>query len=86
MRARIGIDDALADHNLLGSALGDVASWSCWLSVLRATFARPMSDADHAAFAEVAGGRAPPGKRVNELWCVCGRRSGKTRIAAAISV
>ena len=86
MRARIGIDDALADHNLLGSALGDVASWSCWLSVLRATFARPMSDADHAAFAEVAGGRAPPGKRVNELWCVCGRRSGKTRIAAAASV
>lgn len=58
----------------------------CWLSVLRATFVRPMSDADHAAFAEVAGGRATPGKRVNELWCVCGRRSGKTRIAAAISV
>ena len=45
-----------------------------------------MSDEDRAIFSEVAGGRAPPGQRVNELWCVAGRRSGKTRIAAAISV
>ena len=86
MRARIGIDRALLDRNLLGAALGDAASWSPWLSVLRAAFALPMSDEDRAAFAEVAGGRTPPGRCVNELWCICGRRSGKTRIAAAISV
>jgi hypothetical protein len=86
VRARIGIDRALLDRNLLGAALGDAASWSRWLSVLRAAFALPMSDADCITFAEVAGDRAPPGQRVNELWCVCGRRSGKTRIAAAISV
>jgi hypothetical protein len=86
MRARIGIDRALLDRNLLGAALGDAASWLRWLSVLRAAFTLPMSDADCITFAEVAGDRAPPGQRVNELWCVCGRRSGKTRIAAAISV
>jgi hypothetical protein len=86
VRACIGIDRALLDRNLLGAALGDAASWSRWLSVLRAAFALPMSDADCITFAEVAGGRAPPSQRIKELWCVCGRRSGKTRIAAAISV
>src|SRR5271166_4117615 len=82
----IGIDRALTDQKLLGAALGDPSSWSRWLSVLRAAFALPMSDVDLTAFAEVAGDRAPPAHRVNELWAVVGRRSGKTRIAAAISV
>ena len=86
MKALIGIDRALLDKNLLGAALGDTASWSPWLAVLRAAFGLEMSDQDRAIFSEVAGERAPPGQRVNELWCVAGRRSGKTRIAAAISV
>ena len=45
-----------------------------------------MSAADVRAFKEVAGNREPPTQRVNELWAVVGRRSGKTRTAAAISV
>jgi phage terminase large subunit-like protein len=45
-----------------------------------------MSEQDRAAFAEVAGNREPPSRRVDELWAVVGRRSGKTRMAAAISV
>lgn len=85
MKALIGIDRALLDKNLLGAALGDTASWSQWLAVLRAAFGLKMSDQDLAIFSEVAGEREPPGQRVNELWCVAGRRSGKTRIAAAIS-
>jgi type 1 fimbriae regulatory protein FimB/type 1 fimbriae regulatory protein FimE len=36
------IDRALMDSNLLGAALGDGASWSTWLAVLRAAFALPM--------------------------------------------
>ena len=28
----------------------------------------------------------PPGKRVRELWCVVGRRGGKSRVAAALAV
>ena len=38
MKALIGIDRALLDKNLLGAALGDTASWSQWLAVLRAAF------------------------------------------------
>ena len=85
-RASIDIVTALQDPNLLGAALGPAASWARWLSILRAAFCLPMSPADIEQFPEVAGNREPPKKRVNELWCVVGRRSGKTRIAAAISV
>ena len=83
--ASISIDQALTDPMLLGAALGDRTSWSHWISILRAAFALPMTNKDCAAFREVAGDRAPPNKRVDELWCVIGRRSGKTRMAAAIS-
>jgi phage terminase large subunit-like protein len=80
------IDRAITDRNLLGAALSDIKSWSRWLAVLRAAFALPMSAADRVAFAAVAGNRVPPTRRVNELWCVCGRGSGKTRMAAAAAV
>jgi hypothetical protein len=81
----ITIDRALTDPNLLGAALGDASSWSRWIAVLRAAFALPMSEVDREAFQQVAGGRKPPTQRVGELWAVVGRRSGKTRIAAALA-
>jgi hypothetical protein len=34
----------------------------------------------------VASGRVPPLKRVRELWCVVGRRGGKSRMAAALAI
>jgi phage terminase large subunit-like protein len=45
-----------------------------------------MSPEERQAFAEVAGDRAPPTKRVSELWAVVGRRSGKSRVASACAV
>jgi hypothetical protein len=81
----ISIDRALSDRNLLGAALGSSASWSRWLVVLRAAFGLPIAAEDQAAFVEVAGDRPPPSRRVSELWAVVGRRSGKTRMAAAIA-
>jgi phage terminase large subunit-like protein len=44
-----------------------------------------LSGADLATFRRVAGDRPPPGKRVKELSCVCARRSGKSRVAAALA-
>ena len=35
--------------------------------------------------ARSAGGRNPPAQRVRELWCICGRRGGKSRMAAALA-
>ena len=76
---------ALLDPNLLGAALGDAESWSAWVAALRAAFGLPLDAQDLAAFARVAGNRAPPARQVPELWAVIGRRGGKSRIAAAIA-
>jgi hypothetical protein len=85
------IDRALCDPLLLGGKLaegGDMASWRAWLCAVRAAFGLPLDATEHVIFNKIAGGRnpPPPGKRVSELWCVVGRRSGKTSIAAAIGV
>jgi len=84
-RLLLPIDVAMSER-LLGAALGDLATWRVWLSVLKAAFALPLTDAERALFVEVAGGRSSPGKRVREFWCVAGRRSGKSRIAALLAV
>jgi hypothetical protein len=80
------VDRSITDPNLLGAALGNPGTWANWLCVLRAAFAVPMTESDIARFAEIAGGRHPPAHRVRELWAVVGRRSGKTRMAAAVCV
>ncbi len=80
------IDAAMADPNLLGAALGDIASWHIWRTVLKATFALPLDEIEAEVFAAVAGGRRAPVGRVSELWAIAGRRSGKSRVAAALAV
>jgi len=84
--AEISISDALVDKRLFGAALGDPATWATWIAVLRAAFGLPLSDEQRAIFDQVAGGRTPPSERVREFWCVAGRRSAKSRMAAAIGV
>jgi phage terminase large subunit-like protein len=82
----ITIDAALKDPNLLGAALGDSSTWITWMSILCAAFSLPLDVEQQQIFTKVAGGRAPPTKRVRELWVTAGRRSGKSRVAAAIAV
>ena len=87
MMPAIPIAEALVDPNLLGSALGDGTSWQTWRTVLKAAFAEVLDVEERALFALVAGGRALPSRRVRELWCgPIGRRSGKSRMAAAVAV
>jgi hypothetical protein len=87
MMPAIQISKALADPNLLGAALGDLASWRTWCVILKAAFAEALTDEERPLFAQVAGDRAPPSSRVRELWAgPIGRRSGKSRMAAAIAV
>jgi hypothetical protein len=80
------IDQALCDRKLLGAALGDSKSWQAWRVVLKATFGLALNRVEARAFAAVAGSRQPPAQRVRELWCICGRRSGKSRMSALIAV
>jgi len=82
----VEIDYALLDHRMLGAGFGNLDTWRTWLVTLKAAFGRPLDTHERETFAAVAGNRAVPTKRVRELWCVAGRRSGKSRVAAAIAV
>ena len=42
-------------------------SWNTWRVVLKAAFCLKMTEDEIAIFRTVAGGRAPPRKRVREL-------------------
>ena len=80
------IADALADKQLLGAALGSTETWSTWLAALKAGFGIPLNRAERRAFTSIAGSRKPPRHKVKELWALCGRGSGKSRMSAAIAV
>ena len=54
------IDEALLDENLLGAALGDPASWSVWLTALKAAFGHLLTRDELAVFARIAGDRPHP--------------------------
>jgi hypothetical protein len=83
----ITIDRALMDRRLLGAGLGDdPSSWSMWMSVFKSAFGLGLTDEQRALFASVAGQRKPPTQRVRELWCLVGRRGGKSRIAGLLAV
>jgi hypothetical protein len=80
------IVQALADERLLGAALHPFETWQTWGVALKAAFNLPLTEDEHATFRAIAGERGLPTRRVRELWAVCGRRSGKSRMAAAIAV
>jgi hypothetical protein len=60
------------------------SSWDGWRAVLKAAYGLPMSDQEREFFHQVAE-RAPPARRVKELWIVAGRRAGKDSIASLIT-
>jgi hypothetical protein len=76
---------ALEDPTLLGAALGPPDTWRTWITTLKAAFGIALNRQERRAFEAVAGGRTAPKERVRELICIIGRRSGKSRVAAAVA-
>ena len=76
---------ALSDDHLLGGVLGG-DSWLAWRILLIAAMGEPLTDEERAIFAKLTGREREPGERVDELWCVIGRRGGKSRAVAALLV
>src|SRR5215813_3136919 len=80
------IDRALVDKRLLGAALQPFETWQTWGVALKAAYALPLDVKERKVFHAIAGDRGLPKHRVRELWCVCGRGSGKSRMAAANAI
>jgi len=84
--ALVTVAQAFASKRLIGAALGDLASWTTWLSVVKAGYGLPLKPTETEAFALVSGGRQPPTRKVRELVAVVSRRAGKGRIGGALAV
>jgi hypothetical protein len=76
---------ALSDRHLLGAALGG-HSWLAWRVLLIAAMGEALTDEERTIFAKLTGREREPGERVDELWCIIGRRGGKSRAVAALLV
>jgi Terminase large subunit, T4likevirus-type, N-terminal len=84
MKPLVSIRRALADQQLLGGVMiGE--SWAIWRALLIAAMGEQLTDAERALYQSVTGRAQEPLERVEELWVVAGRRSGKTRCAALLA-
>jgi hypothetical protein len=78
--------DATLDAKMFGRFFQPSASWDPWRCFLRVLFGLALTAADLGLFHEATGRSAAFTGPVSEIWALCGRRSGKSRILALIAV
>jgi hypothetical protein len=78
MTAFVTMRRAQSDRHLLGAVLGG-DSWLAWRVLLIAAMGEVLTDKERAIFAKLTGREREPSQRVDELWCIIGRRGGKSR-------
>ena len=82
---RVSLRTALEDPQLLGNAIpGD--SWKAWRALLLASRGEALKDDELVLFQQLTERGAPPVERVQEFYCVIGRRGGKSRGIATLLV
>lgn len=79
-----GPDNILRLAALTGAFNGP--SWFAWKVALRALFGLPLDKEALAVFSTLTGRSIAPSTPARELWCVCGRRAGKSAVAALVAV
>jgi hypothetical protein len=85
VKPKVTMRRALSDDGLLGRALpGD--SWAAWRILLIAIMGEELTDDERTIFRSLTSRDHEPGFPVEEFWAVIGRRGGKTRAMATLSV
>jgi hypothetical protein len=85
MTPKVPLRQALADPALLGTVLPG-ETWAAWRTLLIAAMGEPLTDEERETFTRLTGRPSEPLERVEELWGIVGRRGGKTRAGAVLSV
>ena len=84
MTPKVTLRQALEDEALLGSTLaGD--SWAAWRALLLGAMGEKLTKKELGIFTKFTGRDHSPSERVSELWCVIGRRGGKSRAMAVLA-
>lgn len=79
------IVDALDDSNLFRPHF-PMPAWRSWRVFLAAVFGLPLDTDGLGLYERCTGRSAPPTGPAREVWCVVGRRGGKSRVAALLAV
>ncbi|MFN8545728.1 MAG: hypothetical protein U0807_16200 [Candidatus Binatia bacterium] len=77
--------DVMTDRALLGSVFGD-ASWAPWRAFAASVYGLPLDPEGLALYRQATGRTAPPTEPAREAFALCGRRSGKSIVAALLGV
>jgi len=72
--------DCLAAAGLTGP------SWAPWRVLVKAARGRPLDAEERAVFTRHTGRHEPPGTPVRQVYAICGRRAGKTRVASVVAM
>ena len=76
---------ALSDPALLGNVIAG-ESWRPWKVLLIALWGEALDDDERAIFTALTGRAREPLERWEEVWAIAGRRAGKSRAIAVLTV
>ena len=89
LNTRLNIIEALQHPQLFGGmpCFQKPESWTAWLAFLKCVYGLPLNVEELALFTRCTGRTtySPPAGGFQEVVCITGRQSGKTRIAATIA-
>lgn len=84
MKIKTTMREALEDPNIFGTVLAG-PSWAPHRVLLIAGMGEALTDDERVTFQELTGREREPLERVEELWEILGRRSGKSRSMAVLA-
>jgi hypothetical protein len=80
------IIEAMDHPDLFRPAFRDPGSWRNWRILLKAAFGLGIDQSEQGVFHDCTGRDSAPSERCSEIWLICGRRAGKSRIMATVAV
>jgi hypothetical protein len=81
----VDIIQAIEDVNVFGSLFKRPETWQRWRTFLKGAFGLGMAQEEAEVFRRFTGRQEPPSTQAKEIFCISGRRSGKSFISALVA-
>jgi hypothetical protein len=83
----LNIIDVISDKNLIGGYLKEKdGSFANWKVFLKAVYALPMDEKEIDVYKKFTARQKPPEKPAESVYCISGRKSGKTLLASTLAI